>query len=119
MAQSEAPNEEKKSDDSTSNAIVIDNGTGTVKAGFAGKNKPSCLIPTLIGQKRQSSLFDGMDTKQYIGPEAKAKAGILNVKYPMEYGKIKNWDDMVSSTSIHLHSIVNIVPSQPNIYKTK
>ena len=32
------------------NTIVCDNGTGFVKAGFAGANFPSCVFPSMVGR---------------------------------------------------------------------
>ena len=32
--------------------VVIDNGTGTLKAGFAGSDHPSCFFPSYVGQSR-------------------------------------------------------------------
>lgn len=32
--------------------IVIDNGSGVIKAGFAGEKQPSCIFPSIIGVPR-------------------------------------------------------------------
>ena len=32
---------------------VIDNGTGTVKAGFAGEDAPRVIVPTVVGKPRK------------------------------------------------------------------
>ncbi len=29
--------------------VVIDNGTGFIKAGFSGEDLPRCVIPTVVG----------------------------------------------------------------------
>ena len=34
--------------------IVIDNGSGTIKAGFAGDNVPFIKFPAIIGRPRHS-----------------------------------------------------------------
>jgi len=31
--------------------VVIDNGTGFVKAGFSGQDLPRLIIPTVVGEK--------------------------------------------------------------------
>ena len=36
-----------------------------------------------------------MDNKDaYVGDEANAKRGVLNLKYPIDNGIVNNWDDM-------------------------
>eukprot|EP01006_Ploeotia_vitrea_P043155 TRINITY_DN66696_c1_g3_i3.p1 TRINITY_DN66696_c1_g3~~TRINITY_DN66696_c1_g3_i3.p1 ORF type:complete len:384 (-),score=37.71 TRINITY_DN66696_c1_g3_i3:180-1331(-) len=74
--------------------IVIDNGTGMVKAGFAGEDAPSAVFPSVVGHPKGSqwSLFDNKET--YVGDEAQKKRGLLYMRYPMEHGTVTNWDDM-------------------------
>lgn len=42
-------------------AIVIDNGSGTCKAGFAGDDAPRSLIPTLVGRPKMHGIMVGLD----------------------------------------------------------
>ena len=35
--------------------IVLDNGSGTIKAGFAGEDDPRTCLPNIIGRLRQQS----------------------------------------------------------------
>mmetsp|Transcript_11361 Transcript_11361/g.27381 ORF Transcript_11361/g.27381 Transcript_11361/m.27381 type:complete len:430 (+) Transcript_11361:114-1403(+) len=72
-------------------AIVIDNGTGTTKVGFAGEDDPRCVFATLVAHP--TSTF-GPNSKTKVGQEAYTKWGILDVKQPIERGVITNWDDM-------------------------
>ena len=39
-------------DDDEVEAIVIDNGTGTIKAGIAGDEAPKTVVPTIIGEPK-------------------------------------------------------------------
>jgi actin-related protein len=57
----------RKMEDSSS-AIIIDNGSGYIKAGVAGDDAPKACFPTLIGRPKQPGMMVGMDQKdQYIG----------------------------------------------------
>ncbi|XP_053400003.1 actin-related protein 2-like [Mercenaria mercenaria] len=77
--------------------IVCDNGTGFVKAGNAGSNFPSFIFPSLVGRPiiRSDVKDNNVETKDIMaGDEASELRSMLHVKYPMENGIVRDWDDM-------------------------
>ncbi|MFM7850381.1 MAG: actin, cytoplasmic 2, partial [Flammeovirgaceae bacterium] len=57
--------------------LVLDNGSGVMKAGFSGEDAPRAIFPAIVGRPKNSSALVGVETKdEYLGDEAQQKRGI-------------------------------------------
>ncbi|XP_071391097.1 actin CyI, cytoplasmic [Centroberyx affinis] len=75
--------------------IVLDTGSGLMKAGFADQDLPSIIFPTIIGLPKYEEIMNGsLERESYIGHEAQHMRGVLALKHPMKNGIIRNWDEM-------------------------
>ena len=55
-------------------AVVIDNGSGMCKAGFAGDDAPRSVFATVVGRPKVLGIMVGLDQNEvYIGEEATQK----------------------------------------------
>jgi centractin len=76
-------------------AIVLDNGSGTIRAGFAGQDYPKCYFPSYVGRPKHSRVLAGaLEGDVFIGPKAQEYRGLLKINYPLEHGIVTDWDDM-------------------------
>merc|ERR1712137_79081 len=87
----------KKMETLTNQPVVIDNGSGVLKAGFAGESSPQCVFPSFVGTPRHLRVMAGaVEGDKFIGKRAEDIRGLLHVQYPMEHGIVNNWDDMTT-----------------------
>ena len=100
-------------------AVIIDNGSGFTKAGFAGDDTPRVVFPSIVGKrlnpvrplvgKPLNPVSAGQNT--YVGDQAQSKSSILTISHPLENGIVTNWDDMEKIWSHTFHNELRIDPA--------
>ena len=101
-------------------AVVIDNGTGVCKAGFAGDDAPRAVFSTVVGRPKVPGIMVGLDQNEvYVGEEAMQKRGVLRFGHPIEHGIVKNWDDMEKVWHHTLYSELKVSPEEHPILMTE
>jgi actin-related protein len=93
--------------------IVIDNGSGITKAGFAGDDAPRSYFPTLVGKPKMPGIMVGLDQREtYVGFEANERRSVLNLIYPVRQGIIRDWE-AIEDVWFHTLSTELRVPPDP------
>jgi len=84
-------------------AVVIDNGTGFTKMGYAGNCEPNYIVPSVIATNEGKASIASNQTKTtnqkkgitdldfFIGDEALAYSKTYAVQNPIKHGKVENW----------------------------
>lgn len=79
--------------DEDSEPVIMDIGSGHLKAGFAGDDAPKCYVPMIVGKPKDPSAMVGMEYKDhYFGDEAISKRDKLIITEPVKRGIVEDLD---------------------------
>ncbi len=110
------------SEDITTRPLVIDNGTGLSKNGFAGEDQPRSVFPTLIGYPKYTGIMTDVDhyvREYYVGDEALNLRGVLRLFYPIEHGQVSDWDAMEKIWHFTFFNDLRVNPSEHPVLLTE
>jgi len=74
----------------TKPAVVVDNGSGFIKAGISGDDAPKVRFASTVGYPIEKD----PDRDFYIGADAMQKRAALALKWPVQDGVVTEWDEM-------------------------
>ena len=77
--------------DDDAEPVIMDIGSGHLKAGFAGDDQPKCYVPMIVGKPKDPSAMVGMEYKDhYFGDEAISKRDKLHITEPVKRGIVED-----------------------------
>ena len=83
--------------------IVVDIGSGEVKAGFSGEENPKIVFKNYFGIPKYKKVLKSYDKEnkeiindQYIGDECDKYLGLIKLRYPVNHGIFENEQDILT-----------------------
>ena len=82
--------------------IVLDIGSGEIKAGFSGEEKPKIIFKNIIGEPKYKKVLRAFNKEnqeinvQYIGEDCDKNMGVIKLKNPVKHGIFSNEQDILS-----------------------
>lgn len=103
-----------------SNHIILDNGTDSIKAGFNGEFVPRCVVPSVIGKSKNEKInLNWNDNKTSYGKTALTNSTNLDLDYPIQNGKVKDFDALEKLWSYIFTNELKTKPDSHNILITE
>ncbi len=102
--------------------VVVDNGTGITKNGYAGEDQPRSVFPTLIGYPKYTSIMTDVEhytREYYIGEEALQLRGVLRLSYPVGHGIVEDWGAMEKIWHYTFYTDLRLDPAEHPVLLTE
>ena len=83
-------------------SIIVDIGSGEIKAGFSGDEKPKLIFKNYIGVPKYKKVLRPFNKEsqeindQYIGEDCDKYMGIVKLRYPVKHGIFSGEQDILS-----------------------
>lgn len=91
----EESSDEEEADDGISEdtCLILDNGSGSIKAGLSTDTQPQHIFPEIVGKPREQ--WKKKYAKElYVGDDCLEGLNHMTVRHPIENGIIENFEDM-------------------------
>jgi hypothetical protein len=76
-------------------ALVVDSGSGMIKAGRCGQELPEVVFPSCVGRpKHHRVMASALEADALMGSDVQKHRGVCSLKYPCHRGVVQDWDDM-------------------------
>lgn len=102
--------------------LVVDNGTGFVKCGYASDNFPTFIFPSMIGRPlmRYEEEFKDVQLKDLmVGDECAQHRAMLDTSYPVENGIVKDWVGMKAVWDYTFFEKMKVDPKEHKVLLTE
>ena len=104
--------------DEKGKSIIIDNGTGNIKAALSGEEYSTIIIPSCIGYPKSSD-FSYKEKNDYVfGNDIEWMKKDLKIEYPINRGIIQDWDAMEKIWE-HVFYQLHSYPEECNVMLTQ
>ena len=100
--------------------VIIDIGSGVIKAGFGGEDGPRNTFYSLVGTPKMPGCMVGMEKiERYVGDDAISKLEIMNFFAPIQRGQIADWDKFETLMHYLLYTKMKVVPEEISVLITE
>ena len=93
--------------------IIVDIGSGEVKAGFSGEEKPKIIFKNYFGEPKFKRILRTFNkekdeiSQSYIGEDCDKYMGLIKLRFPVKHGQFQNDQDILTIFN-HLYSKLGI-----------
>ena len=97
--------------------IIIDIGSGEVRAGFSGEEKPKVIFKNIFGVPKYKKVIRTFDSEgkekndQYIGEDCNKYLGLIKLRYPVIHGVFEKEQDILTIFS-HIFTKLGITSQE-------
>ena len=80
--------------------IIVDIGSGEVKAGFSGEENPKVIFQNYFGEPKYKKILRTFNNEQelneqFIGEDCEKYMGLIKLHFPVSHGVFQNEQDIL------------------------